>query len=176
MLKEILTLQYPKTKLAILALLTLNIFIYAVVDSLISAVDALAWVILLIMYELEASKILESFPDATIHSIRNAMIAVIVLIFFYYIYDNEWLDVLNTLLWLGLIVLMELEIRFPESINRQKQLFSFATIGVFLSLVWVALAWLWRSSWLDAYDAALWITAFALIEVDIFKFLQIKRS
>jgi hypothetical protein len=35
--------------------------------------------------------------------------------------------------------------------------------------------WLWRQAWLDAYDAALWITAFGLIEVDLFHFLQRKN-
>jgi hypothetical protein len=49
------SLPYPKFKLALVVLLTLNATIFAMVDTLISAVDALVWLALLVLYELEAN-------------------------------------------------------------------------------------------------------------------------
>jgi len=168
-------LSYPKFKLAILALLTLNIGIYAAVDTLTTAVDALVWVILLVMFELETVKA-APFNETTLHAVRNVLIVVIALVFGSYVRDNEWLDVLNSLLWFGLIVLLELEVRWPTLVARHRQLFWLITLAVFAGLVGMVVAWLMQSEWLDAYDALLWITAFGVIEVDIFHFLKLTRD
>jgi hypothetical protein len=32
-------------------------------------------------------------------------------------------------------------------------------------------AWLWRGDWFYAYDAALWLTAFATLEIDVLGFI-----
>lgn len=175
MLNKIASLPYPKFKLAILALLTLNVFIYAVNDTMTSAVDALVWVALLLMFELET---LKAAPIAgrTLHWIRNVLITVIVLVFGSYIRDNEWLDVVNSLLWFALIALLELEVRWPRKVLEHQQVFWLITVAVFTGLVAMVAAWIWQADWLDAYDAALWIAAFATIEVDIFRFLQRKPS
>ena len=49
------SIPYPKFKLAIVVLLIVNAVIYAIVDTLTSAVDALTWLMLLVLYELEAN-------------------------------------------------------------------------------------------------------------------------
>jgi hypothetical protein len=175
MFNKISALPYPKFKLAILALLTLNVFIYAINDTMTSTVDALVWVALLMMFELETLKA-APIASRTLHRIRNALIIVIVLVFGSYIRDNEWLDVVNSLLWFALIALLELEVRWPSKVLQYPQAFWLATIAVFAGLVAMVAAWIWRADWLDAYDAALWIAAFATIEVDIFRFLQRKRG
>ncbi len=168
-------LSYPKFKLAILALLTLNIGIYATVDTMTTAVDALAWVILLVMFELETVKA-APFAASTLHAVRNVLIVVIVLVFGSYIRDNEWLEVVNSLLWFALIVLLELEVRWPSLVARHRSAFWLMTVAVFVGLLGMVVAWLMHSDWLDAYDALLWIVAFGVIEVDIFHFLQLKRD
>ncbi|CAD6881015.1 hypothetical protein [Methylomonas albis] len=168
-------LSYPKFKLAILALLTLNIGIYAALDTLTTAVDALVWVILLVMFELETVKA-SPFNETTLHAIRNGLIVVIALVFGSYVRDNEWLDVSNSLLWFALIVLLELEVRWPSLLARHRRLFWLMTVAVFVGLIGMVVAWLTQSDWLDAYDALLWIAAFGVIEVDIFHFLQLTRD
>jgi len=176
MFNDILSLNYPKFKLAILGLLALNVLIYAMVDTLTSAADALAWLVLLVMFELEAADNRALIAENTLHAIRNVLIAVIVLVFISYIHADEWLDVINGILWFALIALLELEIRWPKKVTKHKQGFWAATIAMFIALIGMVAVWLWRSEWLDAYDAALWIAAFAVIEVDIFRFLQLKRN
>ena len=175
MLNNQLTLPYPKFKLAILLLLSLNIVLFSLFDSITSAVDALSWVALLVMYELEAIGSSKFITGNAQQNIRNGLIAVIALVFLKYLYDQEWLDIINGSLWLVLIGLLEMEIRWPEKIAANNQLFWLATITVFIGLLGMVAIWLWQSAWLDAYDAALWITAFGLIEVDIFRFLQLKQ-
>ena len=33
-------------------------------------------------------------------------------------------------------------------------------------------AWLWRGEWFEAYDAALWLIAFATLEMDVLGFTR----
>lgn len=175
MLNPLASLQYPKSKLAILLLLTFNAGMYAVVDTPTTAADAGAWLMLLAMYELQTHS--NGFPvsEAVLRTVRSGLIGLIALVFFSYWHDSEWLDVANSLLWFGLIAIMELEVRRPAMIFKYANLFWLLTILIFSGLIVVAGLWLWQQAWLDAYDALLWIIAFCLIEVDILQFLQRKR-
>lgn len=169
------SITYPKYKLAILILITLNAVIYALVDTVISSADTLAWLVLLILYELEANKAVPVAKNM-LSGIRNVLIAVIGLLFVSYVFNSEWLDVVNSALWFALIALLELEVRWPDKVFKFRQSYWLATIAVFVGLVAVVMAWAWQSAWLDVYDAALWIIAFASIEMDIFQLLQRRHA
>lgn len=166
------SLQYPKLKLTILALLTLNAFIYALVDTFTGMVDAFVWLVLLLLYEVKTNQNNLPVSEAVLQIVRNALILIIVLVFFSYMFNGEWLDVINTLLWLALVVLMEMEVRWQNLVVQHRRLFWLMTIATFLGLVGTAGLWFWQGAWLDGYDAVLWIAAFALVEVDIFHFLK----
>ena len=169
------SLPYPKFKLAIVLLITLNAVIYAMVDTLISTVDTLAWLMLLGVYELEANGA-APMAENTLHGIRNVLIAVIGLVFISYVYNSEWLNVINSALWFALIALLELEVRWQDKVSKYRQSYWLATVAVFAGLIAMVIVWAWQSAWLDVYDAALWIVAFASIEVDIFQLLQRKQA
>ena len=169
------SIPYPKFKLAILVLLTLNAVIYAIIGTLTSAVDALAWMMLLVLYELEANNA-ALVPENTSRGIRNILIAVIGLVFVSYIHDREWLDVVNSALWFALIALLELEARWPDKAAEYRQSYWLATMTVFAGLIAMVIAWIFQSEWLSVYDSTLWIVAFASIEVDIFQLLQRKQA
>lgn len=169
-------LQYPKPKLAILALLTFNAVIYGFVDTLTSAVDAVTWLALLVIYELETGNGASVVSEKVLLPLRNVLIGVVVLVFVSYLSDSEWLDVANSLLWFALIAMLEVEVRWPALANRHGQTLWMMTIATFIGLFVMAGIWLWQGAWLDAYDAVLWIVAFAFIEVDIFHFLQRKQT
>ena len=89
------SIPYPKFKLAILVLLTINAVIYAMVDTLTSAIDAWIWLMLLVLYELESNGA-APMASNTLHAIRNVMIVVIGLVFVSYVHDREWMDVVNS--------------------------------------------------------------------------------
>lgn len=175
MLNPFPSLQYPKSKCFILVLLTLNAAIYAVVDTLTTAIDAGTWLILLLIYELEASSSGLPISESILNKIRTGLIGVIGLVFFSYLHDSEWLDVSNSLLWFALIAIMEMEVRQPEIVFKYANLFWLLTIVIFSGLIAMSGIWLWQRAWLDAYDALLWIVAFGLIEVDLFHFLKRKQ-
>lgn len=176
MLNLFTSLQYPKSKLLILGLLTVNALIYAVVDTVTTAFDAATWLILLVIYELESSGQKLPLTEPVLEKIRSGLIAIIVLVFFSYWHDSEWLDVANSLLWFALIAVMELEVRRPAMVLRNANLFWVLTIAIFIGLIVMAGLWLWHTDWLDAYDALLWIVAFGMIEVDLLHFLKRRQS
>ena len=169
------SIPYPKFKLVIVVLLALNAVIYALVDTLTSAVDALAWLVLLVMYELEANGVVP-LAENTLSKIRDVLIAVIVGVFVSYVHDSEWLDVVNSVLWFLLIALLESEVRWPDKVFKYRQSYWLATVLVFAGLIAMVMVWAWQLAWLDVYDATLWIIAFASIEVDIFQFFQRKQA
>jgi len=166
-------LNYPKFKLTIVALLALNTVIYALSDTLTSAADALVWLVLLVLYELETNGAAPLAYDK-LHQLRNVLITVIVLVFVSYLHDKKWLDVVNSLFWFALIALLECEVRWPDKVLKHRQSYWLATVTVFTGLIAMVIAWVWQSAWLNAYDAMLWIIAFGAIEVDIFQLLQRK--
>lgn len=167
------SIPYPKFKLTIVVLITLNAVIYAMVDTLISAVDALAWLMLLVLYELEANGV-ALMAENWLQAMRSFLIVVIALVFVSYVLDSEWLDVVNSALWFALIALLELEVRWPDKVFKYQQGYWRATVTVFAGLVAMVMVWIWQSAWLDVYDATLWIIAFGSIEVDIIQVLQRK--
>lgn len=169
------SLEYPKSKLLILALLCINAVSYATFDSLSRGIDAVTWLVLLVIYEVETNSSNLPIPAATLDKIRAALIVIIIGVFFSYLDESRWLDVCNSLLWFALIALMEIEVRRPDMILRNANLCWLLTIVIFIGLLSMAGLWLFNRAWLDAYDAMLWITAFGLIEVDIFQFLKRKQ-
>lgn len=174
MLNPFPSLQYPKSKLAILALLTLNAVIYALIDTMIGAADAIVWLVLLIIYELESNSIDLPISEQGMRLIRDLLIGVIALVFFGYLLSGEVLDAVNSLLWFALIAMVETEVRWPELARQYKKTFWATTIVIFIALIAMAGLRFWLGEWFDAYDATLWIIAFGFIEVDIFRFLQRK--
>jgi hypothetical protein len=169
-------LQYPKLKLTILMLLALNALIYSLVDTLTGAIDAIAWLMLLILYEVETNQNNLPISAAMLKLTRNSLITLIVLVFFSYLFTGEWLDVLNTMLWLSLVALLELEVRWQDLVMRHRRIFWLLTVTTFCGLMAIAGIWFLQGAILDGYDAVLWIAAFGLVEVDIFHFLQRRPS
>lgn len=169
-------LEYPAFKFVILGLLIVNAIIYALVDTITSTIDAITWLILLIIYEMETHTNGLPLPEKTLTMMRSVLIGLIVLVFFSYLRDKEWLDVINASLWFALIAIMETEVRWPSVVMRNSHLFWLMTISVFSGLIGMAAVWLWQHNWLDAYDAILWIIAFGSIEADIMQLLKRKQA
>jgi len=175
MIDSIKSLQYSAFKITIVLLLAINIFLYGFTDTLTNAVDEVAWLSLLILYELEANGIAIA-SEAALNKARDALIVVIVLVFLSYAKSQEWLDVINFLLWIALIALLEVEVRWPEKIIGYPNTYRWSKIGIFGGLIVMVAAWARRSEWLDMYDAMLWIIAFFTIESDVHQFLESKKA
>jgi hypothetical protein len=134
MLQNISTLRYPTFKLVVLGLLTLNVFIYGLTDTATKTLDALVWLVLLILYELETNKFATPV-DHWLPKLRSSLIMLIVLVFISYFNSKEWLDVINSILWFILIALLEIEVRWPDYTSRQPKAYWLAIVTVFAGLL-----------------------------------------
>lgn len=166
-------ISHQKIKIVIVTLLTANVVIYALTDTLASTIDAAAWLLLLLLYELETvNRDQLAITTAMLDKIRLGLIMVIAAVFLAYMFQQEWLDVSNALLWYVLIAILEVEVRYPALFNRHARAFIGSAALIFLALIIMVVLWLIAGQWLDAYDATIWIVAFVLIEVDIVEYLR----
>ena len=157
-------------KPALFALLAVNAAVYAVNGRLSEGLDALAWFVLLALFEAEAR-----FPHWTrrrqiavmLDLLRLAAAVAIAVAAFAFVREGEWLDAANAWLWIGVVAVLELEVRARDRVTRQRRIFATVSVALYGALAGVALAWLAQGYWFDGYDAVLWIAAFALIEMDL---------
>ena len=59
---------------------------------------------------------------------------------------------------------------------RHRRAFVFASVTLFTALVGLVLAWVLRREWFDAYDAALWLAAFAMLEAGLLDRIGKRRA
>lgn len=159
-------------KPAIFALLAINAGIYATTGRFSEGLDAFAWFALLALFEIETR-----FPrwtriprNAVVLDLLRLIAAVgVAIAAFSFIRENEWLDAINAWLWIGVVGVLELQLRAPLFAARHRTACTAASLILYAVLAAVALAWLVRGEWLDGYDALLWIAAFALVEMDLLR-------
>jgi len=154
----------------VFALLALNTGIFLSSGTFSEGLDSIAWLTLLALFELETSfgQVLRAQSViAAVHGVRFAALAAVGAAAAGFLYNREWLDAVNSGLWIAVVALLELEIRRPATVAVHRARFTAATATLYSGLGAVVLFWLWRGEWFDAYDAALWLVAFATIEINI---------
>lgn len=157
-------------KPAIFALLAINAGLYATVGRFSEGLDAFAWFALLALFEIETrcprwTRIPHN--AAALDLLRLIATIGVAIAAFSFIREQEWLDAANAWLWIGVVAVLELQVRAPLFVARHRRTFTAASLILYGALAVVALVWLIRGEWLDGWDALLWITAFALIEMDL---------
>jgi hypothetical protein len=155
---------------ALFALLVFNTAAYLLFGTASEALDSLAWLILLALFPLEtgdAKRFRAGRANAVIRVVRIVAAIVLVAALVGYWQQREWLDVANVALWIGVVGLLEYGVRRPEAVARHRRGFVFASVILFTALVGLVLAWVLCREWFDAYDAALWLAAFAMLEADL---------
>ena len=161
---------YSAFKLLILALLMLDTFAFAVDGRLSAALDAIAWLILLVLFEWEATartRNLGPWAIRTLEVVRALAILGVAIAAFAFLEEGIWLDVANSALWISVVALLEIEVRFPLLVLLYRPLFTGVAYTLYGALGLLVLVWAWRGEWLDAYDALIWLIAFAIIEMDM---------
>ncbi|MCU0735775.1 MAG: hypothetical protein MUF20_09660 [Methylotetracoccus sp.] len=171
--------KYAIFKVVILLLLAIDAAIYTVGDVPSAALDAIAWLTLLLLFEWETvlkGRWRGNWLTAAIHAARIAAIVGIGLAAIAFFEEHAWLDAMNTALWIGVVAMLELEVRFPQWVARWPRLFFALSLLLYGALALLVLAWAWHGEWLDAYDALIWIIAFAIIEMDVLRFSRNSAS
>jgi len=167
--------SYPIFKIAVFTLLLCNAVFYALDDTPSNALDAVAWLILLVLFEWETEfggRLRARSVTAAIHIVRIAAIFGIGAATGAYVYEMAWLDVINSSLWVAVVAMLEYEVRFPRLVAHHSAAFLATAVGLYVGLGVLVMAWVWEGEWFDAYDALLWIIAFATIEMDVLRFSE----
>jgi hypothetical protein len=63
-------------------------------------------------------------------------------------------------------------VRRPRTVALHRTGFSTAAAALYTGLAAVIPVWAWRGEWFDAYDALLWLIAFATIEINVLRISQ----
>jgi hypothetical protein len=157
-------------KAALFILLTCNAAVFSFSGTLIEALDAAAWLILLALFEVETGYghwLGGTRAGTAVHAIRFVATATIGVAAVGYLHQEQWLDAANTWLWIGVVALLEFEVRYPQAVARRRSTVIAIAALLYSSLTALVPVWAWRGEWFDAYDAALWLIAFATIEVNM---------
>ena len=163
---------YSGCKVAVFVLLACNTAYYLFGSTWAKGLDALAWFTLLALFAVEtefAGRLPARRAMVIVRALRLAAAAGIGAAAIGYAYQREWLDTINTALWIAVVVLLESEVRNPGVVTRHRAWFTATAAILYAGLGALVLVWAWRSAWFDAYDAALWLAAFAMIEMDVLK-------
>jgi hypothetical protein len=155
-------------KLVLFTLLAVDTGYFAFAGSTSKAIDAAAWLMLFVLFELENRSAHGQRREVGImlRALRLSAAAAIAVATIRYAFEDNVLDAVNSVLWIGVVVLLELEFRRPALVQRARV--SFVTAGAILygGLALLVAIWAWRREWFDAYDALVWLLAFATIEMD----------
>ena len=81
-----------------------------------------------------------------------------------------WIDLLEVVTWLCILVTIELTVWLQEHGITKGSVLSSVNISKFLLylLLWVAIAyWIYKGHWVFAWDEFIWIAGFAMIEMNV---------
>jgi hypothetical protein len=161
---------YPPFKLGIFLLLTANAGIFAAHGSWGEGVDSISWLVLLLLFELETAhseRLRGPRAIATVRTTRLVAAAAVLVAAIGYLHATDWLDAANAWLWIAVVILLEIEVRSSLHEASRRRLFGTTAAVLYLGLLGMVIAWVANGEWFDAYDAALWLIAFATIEMNV---------
>ena len=90
-----------------------------------------------------------------------------------------WVDVINSGVWLLVVLLLEIDVRLQEH-NRYEAAVFVASMGMkgvlYSTLFLAAVYWGIKGDFVDFWDAFLWLVAFFFIEMNLFEWHQDERQ
>lgn len=164
-------------RIAVFALLAFNTAWYFHAGSTSKGLDAAAWLLLLGLYSAETQ-----LGDrvgrvaGALRALRLVAAGGVCAAGVAYLLERNALDAINTALWIGVVILLECEVRYPRTAARRRTAFLATAVMLYASLAALVAAWGWRGEWFDAYDALLWLVAFAALETDVLGVTGVKSA
>jgi hypothetical protein len=166
-------------KAALFLLLIANTAYFAFFETASKGIDACAWLTLLLLFEAESSYA-ERFASRKkrmlLRLARLAAGAGVIAATIGYVVEDNALDAANSALWIGVVILLELELRLPAVVGRNRRAFNAAAIALYGALAVLVVLWSAARMWVDAYDAVLWLVAFAALELRILRNVRGKAA
>lgn len=149
---------------ALLAALATHAILYAAMGDRIAALDSCGWLVLLLLFLIETRRPRDR-GQRLLRALRIVATLIVIGAAIAYWRDADWLDASNSLLWFAVVVVWELQLRGARHAPRRS--LRYAALALHGGLAIMPLAWLAQGAWFDAWDAALWLAAYALIEHDV---------
>lgn len=162
-------------KVTVFTLLACNAAVFLLTGTASEALDTVAWLVLLALFELETghgNRLRGGRAASVVRGTRLVAATGVVAAALGYMFERDWLDAVNSLLWIAVVVILEFEVRNPHAVDRHRAWFAAGATTLYAGLGVLVLVWAWRGEWFDAYDALLWLIAFVTIEIDV---LQVSR-
>jgi hypothetical protein len=159
-------------KAGLFALLACNAVAYIMSGTLSEALDSVAWLVLLVLFELETDFGWGARGGWAMGAIRGTRLLAAFAVAAAaagYVREQEWLDAINVALWIAMVIMLEAQIRFPAMAARLRPALAVAAGVLYAGLAAVAGAWLWQGEWFDGYDALLWLAALVVVEMNILR-------
>jgi hypothetical protein len=170
------------------------------IEAYAATIDTAAWVVLLLMFELETCVLEDKHFTRpvmwSLHGLRAICYAFIVYAFYGYIahllsFDDAqpvvdlrsqkdivtlaWIDVINSGVWLLVVLVLEIDLRLQER-NRYAgavlHTSNVIKVVLYALLLFAAVYWGFNGSFVDFWDAFLWLGAFVFIELNVFGWRQ----
>ena len=156
-------------------MLALNLGLFLLFETPVEAVDSLGWLVLLRVLEWETStlgKPRSARETAALWIAQGVGYAVVVLAWAGYAREGMWLDFANASLWLGVVLALAFDVRFPPDAAHLRAHRSRRAVrgALYAGLVALALWWAAAGELLNAFDAALWLLCFFAIEGNILRY------
>ncbi len=178
--QSVLHRYFPFFKWTVYGLLAINVVLFVMHETPTEALDQLAWVSLLMLFEWETSQLDKPYTSAAerwgIHGLRLAAYLVIVQAALQYgsvdyIQEHGQLDLWNAWTWLAIVAVLEYDVYAPgEYVRWEWYLRNGAKFVLYGALFVYAVWWGLDGDWLDFYDALLWILCFFAIEMNVLEF------
>ena len=159
-----------RIKAALLALLCVNAAYFALATNASKAIDALAWLTLLLLFEAEASfrRHFEApLRQRVLRIVRLFAAAGVIAAMLGYVIEGNTLDATNSVLWIAVVILLEAQIRWRSAADRYRLAFTLTAGLLYTGLGVLVLLWATEQMWFDAYDALLWLVAFVALELTV---------
>ena len=155
---------------ALFLLLIANAVYFVLSESASKAVDSCAWLTLLALFEAETSfgrLVAGANRQRIVRAARLVAGAGVVAATIGYVFEDNVLDAANSVLWMLVVALLEVQFRAPAFTARHPRTLRLIAAGIYGSLGVLVLLWARQGLWFDAYDAVLWLTAFVAIELAV---------
>ncbi|HTD91764.1 MAG TPA: hypothetical protein VK663_13940 [Burkholderiales bacterium] len=159
----------PRLGVVILGLLACNTTYYIVAGRLSEALESMAWYALLILFTLETmpgNRLRSAKKIVVLQGLRFLATLAIGVSAVLYVREKAWLDATNLFLWIAVVGLLEIEVRRPAAVNAYRKVFTRSATLLYAALSVMVLIWLARGEWMNMWDAALWLAAFGLLELN----------
>lgn len=168
---------FPWFKWTVYSLLAVNILLFLLTETVTEGLDSLAWVVLLLLFEWETSQLDKPYVSKWerwgIHGGRIAAYALVLWSAFGYssathIAEHGVVDMWNAWTWILIVLVLEYDVYAPGRYGRWEwYLRNAIKVVLYAALFVYALLWGLDGSWLDFYDALLWILCFFAIEMNV---------